>query len=217
MNQEILLHFSDEEFLLLAQKAIYWKSRQAILISDLHLGKATHFIKNGISMPADNGKKDLLSLTRLIEIYNAKELFILGDLFHSVFNKEWEWFSAFVDRHPLLQIILIKGNHDLLPEQLFQRLNIQVVSAFQHEKIMLSHNPQQKADTFCICGHIHPGIKLKGKAKQLLKLPCFYVTDSMCVMPAFGSLTGLELVQPKKGDKVFVVATNQIIPVNAFN
>jgi hypothetical protein len=49
-------------YLLLTQRAIFWQETQTLLIGDLHLGKITHFRKEGIAVPPnaiDNNFKRL--------------------------------------------------------------------------------------------------------------------------------------------------------------
>ncbi|MFN4083253.1 MAG: ligase-associated DNA damage response endonuclease PdeM [Bacteroidia bacterium] len=211
MNQDFFLTIQDELFYLLPQKAIFWENPKALLISDLHLGKATHFSKNGIGLPANGSKQDLIKLEELISSYNANTVFFLGDLFHSNLNSEWNWFKTFVMEHKYVKFILLKGNHDIIPVKFFEEIKVEVLNAYKFKNILLSHEPISANNTFCISGHIHPGVVLKGKGKQKLKLPCFYITEKLCVMPAFGSLTGLEIVYPKEGEKIYAIANNSLI------
>jgi metallophosphoesterase superfamily enzyme len=45
------IEIRDNHFDLLIQKAIFWQEKQTLLIGDLHLGKITHFRKEGIAIP----------------------------------------------------------------------------------------------------------------------------------------------------------------------
>jgi metallophosphoesterase superfamily enzyme len=54
---------------------------------------------------------------------------------------------------------------------------------------------------------------VSGKARQQIKLPCFWQKDNALIMPAFGSLTGLKRIKPGKGDKVFLVSEGRIIAI----
>ena len=76
---------------LLPQKAIYWHDTQTLIVSDLHLGKASHFRKHGLPIPMESGIDDLQQLGLLLDIYKPQRLLILGDLFHSDYNQEWEY------------------------------------------------------------------------------------------------------------------------------
>jgi metallophosphoesterase superfamily enzyme len=82
--------------------------------------------------------------------------------------------------------------------------------------LFLTHEPLENIPEglFNIAGHIHPGAHLKGSARQSVTLPCFYVKANQCIVPAFGAFTGLASVQPKLGDKIFVVADGMVMATN---
>jgi len=66
---------------------------------------------------------------------------------------------------------------------------------------------------YTFSGHIHPGISIRGLAKQSLHFPCFYFTDNYCVLPAFSRFTGTHGIDPQKGENVFAIVENQILQV----
>lgn len=78
-------------------------------------------------------------------------------------------------------------------------------------------NKQHTAPTietrYTFSGHIHPGISIRGLAKQSLHFPCFYFTDNYCVLPAFSRFTGTHSIDPQKGENVFAIVENQILQV----
>src|SRR5688572_10553174 len=71
----------------------------------------------------------------------------------------------------------------------------------------------QTESRYIFTGHIHPGISIRGLAKQSLHFPCFYFTDNYCVLPAFSRFTGTHSVHPQKGENVFAIVENQILQV----
>jgi hypothetical protein len=46
-----------------------------------------------------------------------------------------------------------------------------------------------------------------------LRLPCFHFGAHCGVLPAFGDFTGMHVVRPEAGDRVFVVAEHGVQPV----
>ena len=64
-----------------------------------------------------------------------------------------------------------------------------------------------------ICGHIHPGVKLKGVGLQQMKVPCFYQSHKQLILPAFGAFTGIHVLTPKEGDRVFVCTKKEVVPI----
>jgi len=77
----------------------------------------------------------------------------------------------------------------------------------------LTHHPEEREDLFTICGHIHPGIRLKGPGKQTLKLPCFHKKTHQLILPAFGEFTGSHTISPDKEDEIFVITSDEVILV----
>ena len=52
------------------------------------------------------------------------------------------------------------------------------------------------------------------RGRQRLKLPAFWFGPRVGVLPAFGEFTGGAVVSPRPGDRVFVVAGDQVVPVS---
>lgn len=207
---EIIIH--NHAFLLLAEKAVFWKAQKALIVADIHLGKATHFRKHGMALPVQSSEKDYEVLQKLIVKFQPEKIFFLGDLFHSDYNAEWNRFESFRTQNSTVSFVLIKGNHDILPLKKYAECNVEVINNFLHENILLLHESDATNNkAFILSGHIHPGIKLKGKGKQTLSLPCFYQKENELILPAFGALTGLYFIQPEKKEAVYVVAANEVV------
>lgn len=206
-----ILNIQNQIFELLPQKAMFWVAQQALLFSDVHLGKSTHFRRNGLAMPDSAGRKDIENITQLILQTGAQQVFILGDLFHSLHNKEWDWFLELLAAFPSVKFFLIRGNHDILPAFYMRKENLKVAHKMVLENICLMHEPVGNENEFVISGHLHPGVRLKGAAKQRLLLPCFVVGSNRIILPAFGNLTGLAMVKPQPNDQFWVIAENDVI------
>ncbi len=190
--------------------AVYWVEQDLLLIADVHLGKSAHFRKNGMAVPATADDKEYDKLTNLIHKYKASRLWFLGDLFHSYQNAEWHFFEQWM-RFQTADIALIMGNHDVISKKEFNRIGLKTYEAIRMDAVFLTHHPEIKQGFFNIAGHIHPSVKLQGTGKQSMKLPCFHVCETGMILPAFGDFTGTYTIQPKKGDRVFVVADNEVI------
>ncbi len=207
-----------QTLLLLPQKAIYWKEQKTLIIADLHFGKAAHFRKAGIAIPNGNINSDINLLTKLVKNHQPECLIFLGDLFHSDFNNEWNLFADWRIEHENLKIILVKGNHDIIPDKFYTSINIQII----HEELIISpfeftHHPLTKAEDilnnkyYRISGHVHPGVRLSGKGRQTTKLPCYFFGEKQAILPAFGSFTGNFMIKPKETDQVFCIVKEQIM------
>jgi DNA ligase-associated metallophosphoesterase len=209
------IHTIKEQTLkLLPEKCIFWIEEQAIIMSDLHLGKSQHFRKNGIQAPLSIIQQEISRLSSLFKILNPQKVYIVGDLFHSDVNNEWLVFEKFVSQYTHCSWYLIRGNHDLLPTYLLRTNHIQSASTLIDGPFLFSHKPMHNESLYVISGHVHPGIVLKGKGRQNVKLPCFYFSKNYALLPAFGKFTGLDVISPKAGDSVYAITDTHVVPIN---
>ncbi|MBD3749901.1 MAG: ligase-associated DNA damage response endonuclease PdeM [Sphingobacteriales bacterium] len=204
----------EEELVLLPQKAIWFPKYQTLLVSDTHLGKGAHFRKAGIAIPQILAQEELALLSDLISELNPQKLIFLGDLFHSEMNNDCDWFVLWRELHQKIEMILVKGNHDILPEIFYQKVRLKVADSFFVGKFKLMHEPPKLQEAnYIIAGHIHPGVRLKGKARQGVTLPCFYFGVEFAVLPAFGKFTGKALMKIQTNAQIFAVVGEQVIAI----
>jgi DNA ligase-associated metallophosphoesterase len=194
-------------FTLLSQKALYKPGESLLIVADVHLGKANHFRKSGIPMPAIAQQDDYERLEKLFDQVKPEKVYFLGDLFHSTLNNDWRNFCELIAKFPSILFILVKGNHDLIDEGLFKDICIDVVDLIEDESFVYSHAPMEMVPEgkVNIVGHIHPGVVLSGLARQSIKLPCFYMCESLLILPAFGILTGLYSMEQSRDATIYVV------------
>ena len=185
------------------QRAIFWESQNSLILSDLHIGKSAHFQKSGIPIPSSILREDLFRLAKLIHHFKVTTLIIVGDLFHAEYNTDMEEFKVWLQQFQNLKIQLIKGNHDKLSNQIYEQFDIEVFSSsLQIKTLKFVHELTSiNKDYFTISGHTHPGVFIKGKAKQRIKLPCYQVTKDQLILPAFSLFTGLNTKNAPKNCK----------------
>lgn len=194
-------------------KFILLPDHKTLIVSDLHLGKLTHFRKNGMALPSQPQMKDLERLHAIIDSCLPEHCIFLGDLFHSELNSFWVEFKKFTFSYPDVNFTLIKGNHDIIDESEYTKVRMTLADHLIIDNLLFTHEPTPGTSYYNIYGHIHPGILLTGKGRQHLKLPCFYFGEEEGIMPAFGTFTGLCIVQKRPGHKVFVPVSNEVIEV----
>jgi DNA ligase-associated metallophosphoesterase len=202
------------ELHLLPQKAIWWPEKSSLFLSDIHLGKAGHFRKNGIAVPSRVHLSDLSALDGLVEQLSCNRIFFLGDLFHSDLNSEWSLFNDWLDFHSSLEFLLIRGNHDILPQEVYSKTNLDLRQSYEMAPFYFTHEKEEHPVLYNISGHVHPGVRLNGWGRQGMRLPCFYFGRNYGLMPAFGIFTGLHPIKIYEGDRVYVVAEQQVIELN---
>jgi uncharacterized protein len=209
-----------EKLLLLKEKAIWIEEKQALIIADTHFGKAGHFRKAGVPIPENIHRKDFDRLGKLIEQWQAKAVYFLGDLFHSDYNADWLKLTQFIYAYSDIDFHLVKGNHDILSKPVYRTSALII-----HEKtievsnMLLTHEPLESGtgEQLNICGHLHPGVTLNGKGRQRIKMPCFHYRSNCLIMPAFGSFTGLMNQGIEIGDEIYAVTSEKVIPIKLKN
>ena len=214
--ERVTVDFKGYTLQLLTQKALWIKELELLLIADLHFGKAAHFRKSGLPIPEAVHDLDFQILAQLHSEFVPSATYFLGDLFHSTLNDQWDSLLSFLSLFPQTYFHLVKGNHDILPSTLYSQSILHV-----HEKplvmnpFVFSHEPMEQVPDglLNICGHLHPGIVLRGPAKQSLRIPCFHYRDHRLILPSFGNFTGIALMEQKKNDLIWGVTEKQVIPI----
>ena len=207
------IHIHENNFDLHPSGAVYWVEKKTLMLADVHLGKVAHFRKNGIAVPREAEGAFYKKITLLFNEFEVKRLLFLGDLFHSFQNNEWHLFSAWVKKQQST-LILIEGNHDVIPAWKFEQLGMTITSNLSEDTFYFSHFPSEKEEYFVFCGHVHPGVKLKGAGLQQLKMPCFYQSQNQLILPAFGAFTGLHILTPKESDRIYVTSGKEVMEID---
>lgn len=196
------------------QRVLFWKEQKSLILSDLHIGKSAHFQKSGIAIPSTL-QEDLTRLAQLIEHFDAGKLIIVGDLFHAEYNKELTIFKDWLQQFTTVKLQLVLGNHDRLKQSIYTDFNIEVFKTdLKLKQLQFVHDFDEiSEDFFTISGHIHPGVFIKGKGKQRIKLPCFQVTQNQLILPAFSLFTGLNTRQSLQNCKNFCFTDDGIFEI----
>src|SRR5688500_20381215 len=108
----LLSHIVRNEHLILSpERTLFWEDQRTLIAADLHVGKTGHFRKEGIAVPQAVYRDDLHRLLSQILFFKAERLIIVGDLTHSSANLEMDLFRRWRKDFPLLEVVLVKGNH----------------------------------------------------------------------------------------------------------
>jgi DNA ligase-associated metallophosphoesterase len=217
MQQQVLHTIHNHDFWLTTDRCIYWPQQQALIVSDLHLGKTGHFRKHGINVPQQVFKEDMQRLIQAIAHFKPQQIIAVGDLFHSHANKELDFFSKWRKDFAQITFHLAKGNHDILQADWYKLNDIVVHDELVVEGFSFIHdtNHQQPSNEskYVFSGHMHPSIALKVGTKQNLSFPCFYFTKTMGVLPAFSRFSGTMNIKKKTGDHIYAIVNNSILGV----
>lgn len=206
------LNILDQNFQMHASGVLFWEEQSMLLISDVHLGKVSHFRKFGAAVPQQAVQKNFTAMDDAIAYFQPKTVVFMGDLFHSSLNMEWELFQTWVATQSA-SIILVSGNHDIISPLRYEELGIEVVEELISHQFLLTHHPEEREGFFNFCGHIHPAIKLTGFGRQTVRLPCFYKSPMQLILPAFGEFTGTYTLEAKKDCEVYALLGDTVLPV----
>jgi len=191
---------------------LFWQEKSMLLISDVHLGKVSHFRKFGAAVPQKAIQKNFDSMDEVVDFFQPETIVFMGDLFHSSLNKEWNLFEKWISGITS-QVILVIGNHDIISPIKYEDLGIKVVSEIQSEGFLLTHHPEEREGFFNFCGHIHPAIRLTGLGRQSVRLRCFFKSAAQLLLPAFGEFTGSHTLEPAENCQVFALLGDTVLPV----
>ena len=208
-----------ERLLLLPQRAVWWAAQSAVLIADPHFGKAAAYRALGQPVPRGTTAATLARLDDVLGTWPARRLIVLGDFLHARGGRAPATLAlmrAWRERHAALECVLVRGNHDSHAGDPPADLDFRVVDEpYVFGGLALRHHPHggpaQRGGPYVLAGHLHPSYQLRGRAHERARLPCFVFTANAGVLPAFGAFTGTWTVAPAPGQRIYVVAHDQVL------
>jgi DNA ligase-associated metallophosphoesterase len=214
---DLAVEVRGEKLWLLPERAIYWEGRDALLVADPHFGKAATFRASGIPVPGGTTGDAVARLEAIADRTAARRIIFLGDFLHArpgqskeVMEQLERWRHAYRD----VELMLVRGNHDRHAGDPPGELTISCVDApVLTPPFILAHHPKPRDEGYVLAGHFHPAVRLSGKARQSLRLPCFVFGAEVATLPAFGDFTGLADIEPDAGDRVYAIADQGVIDV----
>jgi DNA ligase-associated metallophosphoesterase len=181
--------FAGETFAATAAGALFWPSRQALLVADLHLEKASWFALGGQFLPPYDSHATLTALAAEVERTGAQRLYCLGDSFHDRFGCDRLQPSArelLTSLTSKLDWTWIVGNHD---PGFADHCGGHIADEAEVGGIILRHEAVRDEPRPEISGHFHPKLRVHLRGRQVSRR-CFVTSATKIIMPAFGSLTG---------------------------
>lgn len=202
--------------------ALYWPSERMLIVSDLHLEKASAYATRGVMLPPYDTRETLIRLAEAIERFQPEIVLSLGDGLHDPGAADRMTAS---DREVLRILqedrrwIWVTGNHDPV---ISEALGGESVACIHRAGLTFCHEPRPGPVTHEIAGHLHPAAKLSVHGATIRR-PCFVGNRMRLVMPAFGALTGglnvldeaFEPVFGSGGLDVWMLGSEGLYPVAA--
>lgn len=169
--------------------ALYLPSERALLLSDLHLEKASSYAARGVFLPPYDTRATLASMAAAIAAFDPLRVVSMGDSFH---DRSGSLRLEADDAATLRRLqrgrawLWLTGNHD--PDAA-SGLEGEVADEITLGGVAVRHEPAHRGAEPEIAGHLHPAarIRLRGRG---VRRRCFISDGARLVMPAMGAYAG---------------------------
>jgi len=170
------------------------KYKDTLILGDLQLGYEQSLNNRGFLLPSFNLNAIIERLEKIFAKVKVKRVVVNGDVKHEfgkILRKEWkettELFEWMLKR--VKEIIIVKGNHDVILGPIAEKMNIQLVEYYQIDDLTILHGHKiiAKMTKIIIVGHEHPAVSFPEKPYE--KFKCFLKGEwnghILIVMPSF--------------------------------
>jgi DNA ligase-associated metallophosphoesterase len=181
--------FSGVELAVVGAGALYWPARNALLVADLHLEKASWFARGGQMLPPYDSIATLTELAALQAATQASEIWCLGDSFHDKAGCERlgpEARERLITLTHATRWTWITGNHDA---GMIDHCGGAIAEEAVIDGLVLRHEADPADMRPELSGHFHPKLRLRFRGRHVARR-CFVASGTKLILPAFGALTG---------------------------
>lgn len=189
--------FAGRDLVALGSGALFWPTRGALLVADLHFEKASWFARGGQMLPPYDSLATLADLAALVEALRPREIWCLGDSFHDDEGCDRLPAAAQARLRALTGAVAwtwITGNHDA---GMVDRCGGVVVDEAVVDGVILRHEAMPAEHRPELSGHFHPKLRLRVRGRSVSRR-CFIASAQKLILPAFGALTGgLDAAHPE--------------------
>jgi DNA ligase-associated metallophosphoesterase len=168
--------------------ALWWADAGVLVVSDLHLEKASAYAARGQMLPPYDTRAVLRRIAALVAELKPATVISLGDSFH---DRRARPRMAADDVEAVRALtsaadwVWVEGNHDPSPpDDLGGRITRELrlgPLTFRHEP-----TPGSRGE---IAGHLHPCARVISRGRSV-RSRCFASDGEQMVMPAYGALAG---------------------------
>lgn len=176
------------------------EKEKILVLSDLHLGYGESLRRGGIFVFSEIHKEVMTHLEKIFSrVGRVGKIILLGDVKHEIGKilqderTEMELLFKLMNRW-CEEIIIVKGNHDVLLEPMLRGKKVELVDFYINEGHAFLHGDKDydqihggNVGTWLI-GHVHPAITLRDESKEE-KYKCFldgkYKGKRVIILPSF--------------------------------
>lgn len=184
------LHVAGVRLRALTCGGLWWDEAGVLVVSDLHLEKASSYAARGQMLPPYDTRATLSRLTRQMDALRPQMVISLGDSFHDRGARPRMAPDDVAQLRRLTAVcewVWIEGNHDPKPpEDLGGRMEFELKIG----ALTFRHIPSETASPGEVAGHLHPCARVVGRGGRTVRARCFATDGERLVMPAYGALTG---------------------------
>ena len=181
--------FGGHSFEVAGDAALYWPAQKMLVVSDLHLEKASAYAAGGQMLPPYDSLATLEEVAALVDQIRPEVVLSLGDNFHDSDGESRLQGGASELLQQLVasvQWVWVTGNHDPDVEG---RWGGEAVESLKCGNVIFRHEALREEAEPEISGHFHPKFRQAVRGRHVSRR-CFVRSSRKLVMPAFGSLTG---------------------------
>jgi DNA ligase-associated metallophosphoesterase len=179
-----------ERLLALTCGGLWWEAAGVLVVSDLHLEKASAYAARGQMLPPYDTRATLGRVERQMAALKPRVVISLGDSFHDRGARPrmaGDDVSALRRLTNACDWVWIEGNHDPKPPQ---DVGGRVLGELAVGSLTFRHIPSDGPARGEVAGHLHPCARVVGRSGRSVRARCFATDGERLVMPAYGSLTG---------------------------
>ncbi|MFZ9858060.1 MAG: metallophosphoesterase [Roseiflexaceae bacterium] len=201
---------SQLEFELLPSRALYWPSRQMLVVADLHLGRLVSRAPTFV----EDVTKALRRVSDVLIYTQAQRLLFLGDLFHmrnayhpDVVQAFYEWRERFMQT----EMILVRGNHERAMGDPPSQLCLNCVNpGYEDGGVIFLHEPRHM-HAFTMCAHLHPCLLVPTDRAIATTVPCFVWNQEYLYMPAFEDTIPGRVISRRFDEQYACIHNQQVV------
>ncbi len=189
-QRDLVIEVAGERLSLQPCGGLWWEAAGVLVVSDLHLEKASSYAARGQMLPPYDTGATLGRVAALVQALAPTTVIALGDSFHDrgarprMAERDVTLMRAMTDA---VDWIWIEGNHDPRPPP---DLGGRMAHELNLGALVFRHEPSTGAMHGEIAGHLHPCARVAGRGGRSVRARCFAMDGGRLVMPAFGALTG---------------------------
>ena len=215
------------------RRAAWFPNEHVLAVADLHLGYAWAHRLAGQLMPITPPTDTLSRLSELQRDYAPREIVVLGDIVHravALASLKKELHELIENLSAQSQLTFLAGNHDRQLQDVLQQwaMPIELAESREVGGNLLVHGDKatagQRQGQRIVMGHEHPAISIGDGVTTSQKCPCFLVSDTVIILPAFSNWAAgtnirafemmSETARAAKFTQAIAICGDKILPVS---